>query len=886
MEVFAPGNRGYLALSVLLVGIMFLTACGGGSSATGGTGSQNNSQTSAPTVSMNASATQIVAGSSSPLTLTVTASNTTQVVIYDTCDNQTYTLQTTCGTQTQPIPVPTTPGTCTYTATASGANSQTTTSSVTITVKPSTATTVSMTPAQQTIAAGQSATLQVTVANASSVYITNNVTSASVSVAAAGGTVKVTPTQTTTYTVTATGANNQQSTATATVTILSVSVTASPTTIVKGNPTNLSVTAANASQVVISDNIDSTTYTLSGSGTQAASPAVTTIYTATATGGGATATATVTVTVNASASTALINHVIFLLQENRTFDTYFGMLNKYRASGNPSGKAWNIGDDGTEYDVDGLADTSGVMATNFTANTSDPVTCPASLTWEGTTCVAGTVIYPATTFPLFRFASACIDDMTSDWLGSYGDVSTYNFTTSRNILKGMDGFVHVAQNYAESCNNPTNPALPYCGSGALNHDFQGKRAMGYYDESFLNYYYYMASQFALSDRWFSPISSKSTPNRIATLTGGTTQGLVYDPFKDDNVGTQLTIPTIFSKLDKAGVSWKIYYGITQSGCTDPDGDCGTSKLSAYPAITFADFTDSYKYLYVPATKGSCLAPTVPSLQAVADAQNAFCIDPTHIAPISQFFTDVANGTLPSFAYVEPAYGIDDEHPGSGQSILSGQAQVAKMANALMATAGTATDSWNDSVFFVSYDEGGGPFDHVPPVPNHTNDFTSPALAKVITTDISSIAVNPDKYLPCPAPIDPTTLAQTPSLHCDLLSRGSFDDPGYKTGDAAQVDGFAAQLGFRLPNMVISPFTRRHYVSHIPMDHTAILRFVEDRFINDGNYLTLRDAAQPNLLDFFDFVNIPWAVPPTQNTTTVPPPTPVAPSGATCTPASM
>ena len=94
-------------------------------------------------------------------------------------------------------------------------------------------------------------------------------------------------------------------------------------------------------------------------------------------------------------------------------------------------------------------------------------------------------------------------------------------------------------------------------------------------------------------------------------------------------------------------------------------------------------------------------------------------------------------------------------------------------------------------------------------------------------------------------------------------------------------GFAAQLGFRLPNMVISPFTRKHYVSHVPMDHTAILKFVEDRFIKDGNYLTLRDAAQPNLLDFFDFVNAPWATPPA--TASIPTPTGV---GLTCTPATM
>ena len=66
-------------------------------------------------------------------------------------------------------------------------------------------------------------------------------------------------------------------------------------------------------------------------------------------------------------------------------------------------------------------------------------------------------------------------------------------------------------------------------------DLTGQRAMGYYDQGFLNYYYYMASQFAVSDRWFSPVSSKSIPNRIATFTGGTTQGLVFDPRSNDHL---------------------------------------------------------------------------------------------------------------------------------------------------------------------------------------------------------------------------------------------------------------------------------------------------------------------------------------------------------------
>jgi len=81
--------------------------------------------------------------------------------------------------------------------------------------------------------------------------------------------------------------------------------------------------------------------------------------------------------------------------------------------------------------------------------------------------------------------------------------------------------------------------------------------------------------------------------------------------------------------------------------------------------------------------------------------------------------------------------------------------------------------------------------------------------------------------------------------------------------------------------VISPFTRRHYVSHIPMDHTAVLKFVESRFIGPTAHLTYRDAAQPNLLDFFDFTGVPWATPPAATSIPVPPLV-----GATCTPTKM
>ena len=365
----------------------------------------------------------------------------------------------------------------------------------------------------------------------------------------------------------------------------------------------------------------------------------------------------------------------------------------------------------------------------------------------------------------------------------------------------------------------------------------------------------MASQFAISDRWFSPLSSKTIPNRLAVMTGGTTQGLVYDPFSDDHLG-ELTIETIFQELDSAGVAWKIYY-------TNTDATDIANPPDQLPATPFGYFPYSQNYMYNNPSHSPCQAPTQPS-SVVGDSSNSFCIDPNHIAPLSQYFTDIQNGTLPQFAYIEPGYNDGtDEHPSA--SVIPGQQQVAKIVNALM-----NSPSWKDSVFFLSYDEGGGPYDHVPPVPNHTNQNTDASLN--ITTDISSIAVNPDSFFPCPPPNPPTA-----TLHCDLRSYGSYADPGYNSGDAPAQQGFAAQLGFRLPNIVISPFTRRHYVSHIPMDHTAIIKFVENRFIGSSIHLTARDAAQPNLLDFFDFTGAPWATPPS-------PPTPS--SANSCSPENL
>ena len=697
--------------------------------------------------------------------------------------------------------------------------------------------TVDISASPASIAAGSSSTLTVTATNATAVTAVGT-DGSTYTLQAGGGTQVVKPVANTTYTATAVGSSGSvSSSATVTVTAIvapSVTIDANPASILAGSSSTLTVVATNATTVTVTGTDGSSYMLLASGGTQAVTPTVTTTYTAAAAGVGGNASKTATVTVGSAAGLQSVNHVILMLQENHTFDNYFGMLNPYRQSQSTNGQNWNIGDDGNTYNVDGI---------------DDKLTTISNVDDEGTS------------FSLFQLKSTCIDDDSSDWLASYGSVNRYDFLANRPIL--MDGFVHTAEGYDKSC------ALPgsVC-SGAFT-DPIGQRAMGYYDQGLLNYYYYMASQFALSDRWFSPVASKSIDNRIATFTGGTTQGLVKDPGGDDHL-PQLDIPNIFEELDKAGVSWKIYYTVTEGFCLNDD-DCLGGPNAAYPATDFSNLSYSYQYLYDNPTGAQCVAPTQASIM-VGDSTNSFCIDPSHIAPLTSqavpqytYFGDLANGTLPSFAFIEAGYANNDEHPGSGQSVLLGQAQVANILTTFM-----ASSSWKDSVFFFSYDEGGGPYDHVPPVPGHSNDYTDPSLGTI--ADIAQIAVNPDGFGPC------VGAGGTPTVHCDLNS----SDPGANPADAAALSGFAAQLGFRLPNIIISPFTRKHYVSHTPMDHTAVIKFVENRFIGSAAYLTARDLAQPNLLEFFDFTNVPWATAPT-------PPAPVTAGSLgynPCTPTAL
>ena len=103
--------------------------------------------------------------------------------------------------------------------------------------------------------------------------------------------------------------------------------------------------------------------------------------------------------------------------------------------------------------------------------------------------------------------------------------------------------------------------------------------------------------------------------------------------------------------------------------------------------------------------------------------------------------------------------------------------------------------------------------------------------------------------------------QSTAMFLTYDEAGGFADhvpPPEKACLARPQDSKFFELGVRVPLIAISPWARRHYVSHIEKQHTSITRFIEALF--DLPALTARDANSDALLDLFDFDCAPSPVP--------------------------
>ena len=228
---------------------------------------------------------------------------------------------------------------------------------------------------------------------------------------------------------------------------LAVTLKASPANIAPGSQSTLSGFRQGATSVTIDQGVGTFT---TANGNVPVSPAQNTTYTATAIDGqGNSATSSATVNVVTNTGLQGIKHIIVMLQENRSFDSYFSKLGDYA-----SAKLAN-------YQINAGYDPNVILP-----------------------------LFGGGTGHLFHEPTVRTDNLSPAWNESHFDIDQQTDGTFR-----MDRFALTSH----SVSSPTDP--------------KGLRALGQYDQTDLPYYYELATQFATSDSFHSSLLANTIPNR-------------------------------------------------------------------------------------------------------------------------------------------------------------------------------------------------------------------------------------------------------------------------------------------------------------------------------------------------------------------------------------
>jgi len=327
--------------------------------------------------------------------------------------------------------------------------------------------------------------------------------------------------------------------------------------------------------------------------------------------------------------------------------------------------------------------------------------------------------------------------------------------------------------------------------------------MGYWSGEDLPFYYGLARTFPLCDRWFSSCMGPTFPNR-RFLIAGTAHGLIDDLSVD-----LLDYPpagTIFDMLTTYGISWVNYHPVAE--------DKSAARRYAHHKRRMA----RRRLLSLGRSVRTVTQGLQKDLQFTADLfPLGLARYMQHVRSTDQFFADADDGTLPGFSIVDPDFdNYSEENP---QDIRKGESFAAEVINRVMHGPG-----WPRTLLIWVYDEHGGYYDHVSP----------PA------------AIPPDD-VPGRSLIGSPTRLQT-------LLRPLFPGMVHDAEKMTQGPHYYDQYGFRVPAVIVSPYARPDYVCSDVLDHTSVLRLLEQKWNLPA--LTARDAAASAPLSALDLASPP------------------------------
>jgi len=322
--------------------------------------------------------------------------------------------------------------------------------------------------------------------------------------------------------------------------------------------------------------------------------------------------------------------------------------------------------------------------------------------------------------------------------------------------------------------------------------------MGYWTDEELPFYHGLARTFPVADRWFCSCLGPTFPNR-RFLISGTAHGLI-----DDLLWDMVDYPpagTIFDALTRNDISWVNYHNVQPALVV-------FMRLLGRPGL-------------IALRRLASLGRWLPQVTNAVRGNKSFTADlyplgfagaARHLRSTQQFFADAAAGELPAVSIVDPDFGLwSEENP---QDIAHGETFAGAVVNAVM-----HGPAWESTLLIWTYDEHGGYYDHVPPpaavapddVPARNWQLSRPWARRLLRV------------------LMPKQLARLENI-----------DDGPVTYD---------RYGFRVPAVIVSPYARPDFVLHDVLDHTSVLKLIEEKW--NLPPLTRRDAAAVSPLGALD-----------------------------------